>query len=154
MTAGSAEGPSRALAWAGAWIGVALAGFLDGILLHQVLQWHHMVSAVDDDPALNTLADGLFHAGAYAVAVIGLVQLWRARRDFGGQRRAQGFLGAVLIGAGTFNLLEGLINHHLLGIHHVRQGSPDELAWDLGFLAVSAIILAVGWHLLRAARTA
>ena len=28
-------------------LGFALGGFFDGIVLHQVLQWHHLLSAVD-----------------------------------------------------------------------------------------------------------
>ena len=36
----------RRLAWAAATIGFALGGFFDGILLHQVLQWHHLFSLV------------------------------------------------------------------------------------------------------------
>lgn len=36
----------------------------------------------------------------------------------------------------------------LLQIHHVRPG-PDQFAWDLGFLAWGAVMLAVGWWLAR-----
>lgn len=38
--------PARAAAgfpWAGYLLGFALGGFFDGILLHQVLQWHHLL---------------------------------------------------------------------------------------------------------------
>jgi hypothetical protein len=31
---------------AGVFLGLGLGGFFDGIVLHQVLQWHHMVSLV------------------------------------------------------------------------------------------------------------
>lgn len=37
---------SRLLIVAGILIGMGLAGFFDGIVLHQVLQWHHMSSSV------------------------------------------------------------------------------------------------------------
>ena len=50
-------------------LGIGLGGFVDGILLHQILQWHHMLTATDRYPSstivgleANTLADGLFHA--------------------------------------------------------------------------------------------
>lgn len=29
---------------AGVFLGLGLGGFVDGILLHQILQWHHMIS--------------------------------------------------------------------------------------------------------------
>jgi hypothetical protein len=53
---------------AGILFGLGLGGFFDGIVLHQVLQWHHMVTSAGYPPTtvenlkLNTLLDGLFHA--------------------------------------------------------------------------------------------
>ncbi|HLL49293.1 MAG TPA: DUF2243 domain-containing protein, partial [Thermomicrobiales bacterium] len=54
---------------AGILLGLGLGGFFDGIVLHQLLQWHHLVSNVEffsptTVPGLrtNTFADGLFHA--------------------------------------------------------------------------------------------
>ena len=38
---------ARALRWPGWLLGFALGGFADGILFHQVLQWHHLLSGVD-----------------------------------------------------------------------------------------------------------
>jgi uncharacterized membrane protein len=147
---------TSALTWPGIWLGLSLGGFFDGIVLHQVLQWHHMLTSVEDpaisqDIRLNILADGLFHVAAYAFAVIGLVLLWRARRAFGAQARMRAILGPILMGAGAFNLAEGLVNHHLLGIHHVRGGSPNEMLWDLGFLALGAALVALGAWLRRSA---
>jgi uncharacterized membrane protein len=56
---------SRSLRWAGFLLGFSLAGFFDGILLHQVLQWHHLLSDVQlaalRDIRAQLLADGLFH---------------------------------------------------------------------------------------------
>ena len=72
--------------WAGYLIGVALGGFFDGILLHQVLQWHHLLSLVDS-PVLNDIraqvfADGMFHVLMYLIALWGLALLWRSRQAF------------------------------------------------------------------------
>jgi uncharacterized membrane protein len=71
--------------WAGSiFLGLGLGGFFDGIVLHQVLQWRHMVSAIEPVntvPGLeiNTLGDGLFHLGTYIFIVAGLALLWRER---------------------------------------------------------------------------
>ena len=53
-------------------------------------------------------------------------------------------LGWMLVGWGLFNLVEGVIDHHILQIHHVRAG-PNELAWDIAFLAFGAVLLMGGW---------
>ena len=139
---------------AGIVLGLSLGGFADGILLHQVLQWHHMLTSVEDqtirnDVELNTLADGLFHVATWIMAVLGLTLLWRARWEFGALVWGRAFVGALLIGAGLFNLVEGLIDHHLLGIHHVRTDVGDVLLWDLGFLALGLVLVIAGWLLLR-----
>jgi len=57
---------------------------------------------------------------------------------------------------GLFNLVEGLVDHQLLGLHHVRPG-PHQTAYDLAFLATSGLLLAGGLLLYRrsfAARSA
>ena len=48
----------------------------------------------------------------------------------------------MLTGFGIFNLVEGIIDHHLLGLHHVNETVPPEqwLWWDLAFLASGAAI--------------
>lgn len=145
-----------ALISAGVLLGAGLGGFFDGILLHQILQWHNMLSTRLPPTDLvsmkvNMVWDGLFHAFTWLTTVIGLALLWRA----GGRPEvpwsSRTFGGALLIGWGAFNVVEGLIDHQLLGIHHVHPGA-NQLAWDMGFLAWGAVMLAVGWGLIRAGR--
>ena len=62
-------------------------------------------------------------------------------------------VGSLLLGAGIFNVVEGLIDHEILGIHHVKSG-PNELAWDIGFLAIGAIVAIAGWILVQKGRGA
>jgi uncharacterized membrane protein len=141
---------------AGIVLGFGLGGFVDGILLHQILQWHHMLSSAGFPPdslrnlEINTLADGLFHAGAWLITVVGLSMLWRATRAERAGISGQVLAGALAAGWGLFNLVEGIIDHQLLGIHHVRLG-PDQLAYDLAFLAFGAILLIGGIVLVRRA---
>ena len=59
--------------------------------------------------------------------------------------------GAMLVGFGAFNLVEGIIDHQILGIHHVNETVPREqwIYWDLGFLAWGAAMVVFGWYLLK-----
>ncbi|WP_123535022.1 DUF2243 domain-containing protein [Halosimplex salinum] len=143
------------LARAGVVLGVGLGGFFDGIVLHQVLQWHHMLSAHPDpsvagDLPLNVLADGLFHVAAYVFTLAGVWLLWRAWRDPVVPPSGRTLLGSTVLGWGLFNLVEGVVDHHLLAIHHVRPDGPGPvLLWDLGFLAWGALFVVAGYVLVR-----
>jgi uncharacterized membrane protein len=135
-------------------LGIGLAGLFDGVVLHKILQWHHMLSSVrpPTDAAsikLNELWDGIFLAGTYAVIVVGIVFLGLASQRGNILDSLKIFGGCLAIGAGSFNVIEGLIDHHILGIHHVKSGA-NELAWGLVFLAINAALVALGWIILRA----
>ena len=137
-------------------LGIGLGGFFDGIVLHQILQWHHMTSTPlpptsQENLEANTLADGLFHAATWIVTVTGVLVLLNADREQANGRRR--FAGGLLIGWGLFNVVEGVVDHHLLNLHHVRPG-PDELLYDLAFLVWGAAMLAIGLWLSGARNTA
>jgi uncharacterized membrane protein len=53
------------------------------------------------------------------------------------------------MGWGGFNLVEGIVDHQILGIHHVRDDLGGPIGWDLAFLAWGAGFLAGGWLLSR-----
>jgi uncharacterized membrane protein len=134
-------------------LGASQAGFFDGIVIHQLLQWHHMFSAVKTDTTvagleLNTYGDGLFHLLDWVLTILGLTLLWQVVKRPAVSRSTPLFVGALLLGAGLFNLVEGTIDHHLLGIHHVRAGA-HEAAYDLGFLVISSLIALLGIVLMR-----
>jgi uncharacterized membrane protein len=103
---------------------------------------------------INTLWDGLFHATTYVFVVLGLVVLWRASRRTHVRWSSKLLAGSLLMGFGIFNLVEGIVDHHLLGIHHVNETVPREqwIYWDLGFLAWGAAMLIGGWFLVGAGR--
>ncbi len=133
-------------------LGLGLGGFFDGIVLHQILQWHHMLSAHTPPDSLsnlelNTLADGLFHASTWILTSVGLFILWAAVRG-GAPLGWSCLIGGLLAGWGSFNVVEGIVDHHILGVHHVRPG-PDVLLYDIGFLIWGATMLVVGVALLR-----
>ena len=135
-------------------MGLGLGGFVDGILLHQILQWHHMLTGEQGGKSMstvagleaNTLADGFFHVATWimvAVASWQIVRAWQAG-EMAPPWRAH--FGMLLAGWGVFNIVEGLVDHQLLGIHHVRDDLGGPIGWDLGFLAFG---LALPFSLIR-----
>ena len=136
-------------------LGVGLGGFVDGILLHQILQWHHMLTSEGSYPKTtvagletNMLWDGLFHAATWVAVAAGIYILWRRTTDWPWAISGRAFVGWLLVGWGLFNLVEGVVDHHILTIHHVREGS-NETAWDLAFLAFGALLVIGGCLLAR-----
>jgi uncharacterized membrane protein len=158
----AADARARRLMGAGGLLaGVGLGGFVDGIVLHQVLQWHHLLTGADRydaypdvtaaDLERNTLWDGIFHTGTWVATVVGLFLLWRAAEA--GQRLAgRRLVGLLLAGWGLFNLVEGTVLHHVVGAHHVRDDLGAPLGWDLGFLGVGLALLVAGLALAASAR--
>ncbi|UXY14267.1 DUF2243 domain-containing protein [Chitiniphilus purpureus] len=139
---------ARRLTQAGWLLGLSLGGFFDGILLHQILQWHHLLSAVTRAPfgdlRMQVLADGVFHAAMYAVAIAGLVRLWQAVPGLvmpGARRR---LLGSVLLGFGAWHIADAVLSHWWLGLHRVRMDSEVPLFWDLLWFAVFGLVV-TGW---------
>lgn len=144
---------------AGVALGMGLGGFFDGIVFHQILQVHNMLSArVPTDTLVgakvNMVWDGVFHAAVWLITALGVGLLWRAARMPDALLSTRALVGAMLLGWGLFNLVEGVVDHHLLDLHHVVQ-SLGPSGWDLAFLGWGAAMAAGGLGLLRAAaRTA
>lgn len=153
----------RPLVAAGLLLGAGLGGFVDGILFHQILQWHNMLSAryPTSGPAdgaesrrhveINMFWDGLFHALTWVTTLAGVTALFVAGRRPDVPWSGPTLAGSMLLGWGLFNLVEGVIDHHLLHVHHVREDLGVS-AWDYGFLAAGAVLAATGWVLVRAGR--
>lgn len=137
-------------------LGVGLGGLVDGWGLHQILQLHNMLSArvppvTMDAMRTNMVADGLFDAGAWAVVFVGAWMLWVAGRR-GAVPSGRRFAGQLLAGWGLFNLVEGVIDHHLLQLHHVVDRPVHVPLYDWLFLAVGGVaFLLVGGVLNRRA---
>lgn len=140
---------------AGLLLGIGLGGFVDGIVFHQILQWHHMLTAEGSFPMTtvagledNTLWDGLFHALTWISTVAGLALLWNSvpvhRPGWG-----LALSGLLLAGWGLFNVVEGTVDHHILGIHHVRDDIGAPIGWDLAFLGLGAALIVGGYLLVR-----
>lgn len=148
---------------AGLVIGLGIGGFFDGIVLHQILQWHHLVCFTPDCQPTSVemlkrqnTQDGYFHLAVWILTIIGTVLLFRAARQpdtpWTGPDTpwtGKAFGGSVLAGWGVFNFVEGLIDHQILGIHHVLPG-PHQFAADMAFLASGVLLALGGWMLASA----
>jgi uncharacterized membrane protein len=148
-----------ALAWSRAGyasilLGFGLGGFVDGIVAHQILGWHHMLSGwisteTGHGARTNMIGDGLFHLACLLVVLVGLYLLRSSQK----LPTAVPFTGLMLIGWGLFNMIEGIVDHQILGVHHVHPG-PGEVWFDLGFLVLGAILVATGILLTRSRKVA
>src|SRR5579875_2020539 len=140
---------TRPLVVAGTVIGIGMGGFVDGILFHQILQLHNMLSnrVLRDslvNEQINMVWDGFFHAFCWTCVAVGLVLLWRAIKRPGVLLSGKALFGAALFGFGLFNLVEGTIDHEILQIHHVYQNG-NHLLWDMVFLASGVVLMGIGW---------
>lgn len=134
--------------------GLGLGGFVDGIVLHQILQWHHMVSDVEGYPMttvagleVNTLADGFFHVVTWALVVAASITTLVAWRQGRLAPNWSFHVGLVLAGWGIFDVVEGIVDHEVLGVHHVRGDLGAPLSWDIGFLVFGVLLIVGGWLL-------
>lgn len=145
----------RPILLAGLFLGIGLGGFVDGILFHQILQVHNMVSATRPPTSvvnleINMFFDGLFHALTWTMTAIGVGLLFRAGRRPDARWCGRTLLGAMLMGWGGFNLVEGLLDHHLLHVHHVVERLGVSV-FDYLFLASGVLMLAIGSFMVHSA---
>ena len=129
---------------AGILIGIGMGGFVDGIVLHQIAQWHSMLSNsvpphTMDTMRVNMTWDGLFHALTWIVTLVGILRLRSAAYAGATMPSLQGFAGQLILGWGVFNLVEGVIDHQILGIHNVRE-VPNDMVYNLTFLGIGGIL--------------
>lgn len=129
---------------AGIVIGLGLGGFVDGIALHQIAQWHNMGSAIlppvtMEAMRINMRWDGYFHLGTLAVTLMGVMWLWRDGFSHVAMPHLSAFIGQLILGWGVFNLIEGLIDHQILGIHHVKDLPAHVPLYDWVFLGVGGL---------------
>jgi uncharacterized membrane protein len=136
-------------------LGMGLGGFVDGILLHQLLHWHNMGSArvppvTLEAVRINMRWDGLFHAGVWLLTITGVYLLLRDAHRGRALPSGRSFTGQLLMGWAGFNLVEGVIDHHLLELHHVRDLPIHLPLYDWMFLLIGGVgLMVVGWQLSR-----
>jgi uncharacterized membrane protein len=141
--------------WPAILLGLGLGGLVDGIVLHQILHWHNMGSAVVPPTTLLALQvnmrwDGFFHLLVWLLTLIGLYWLVWDARNGKPLPVSMGFTGLLILGWGLFNLCEGLIDHQLLGLHHVRDLPWHDPLYDWLFLGIGGVgFILLGWLMSR-----
>lgn len=128
-------------------LGIGIIGMLDGILFHQILQWHSVYMHTDRKNQI--MSDGLFHLLVTGFTFWGGIVLWQSDPATEGRSRKRVFAGGLLMGAGIFNFLEGIINHHILQIHHVISG-PNQSLFDIMYDLSGVAMIVVGYFLVGA----
>ncbi len=159
---------SRSAFWTGILLGIGIAAFLDETLLHQLLQWHTFYWNTDQHGRL--LSDGIFHAFSTLLLLYGAFRLWRWRESWSQPYRTA-IIAAIFIGAGAFNLYDGVIQHAILHLHIVNEhvcASPasqqqtflgmcyNDLPYEAVFDGVAIVLLAIGitwWRRIRRSST-
>lgn len=143
---------------AGIFLGIGLGGFLDGIIFHQLLQTHSMLTGrIPKDTIVhyqvNMFWDGVFHAFTWIMTAAGLALLWRSARQAEMPLSGKVFVSAMFLGWGLFNFVEGLLNHHILGLHHVVERLGTSI-YDYAFLASGVLFIVGGIFVIRSASRA
>jgi uncharacterized membrane protein len=131
-------------------LGFGFLGALDGIIFHQLLQWHSVIMATDRPGQI--VSDGIFHFAVTITLVIGGILLWIAGNPTTLSKGIRLVIGGFLMGGGAFNMIEGIINHHILQIHRVKPGDPNALTYDLAFLGVGFMLFIIGYLIKRSGK--
>jgi uncharacterized membrane protein len=139
---------ARPLISAATVLGIGMGGFADGILFHQILQFHAMLTGwvpktTIADVEVNMFWDGLFHAVTWTMTALGIAMLFTAGRRDDVPWSGKILVGGMFLGWGLFNLVEGLIDHHLLGVHHVFERAGLSI-WDWLLLAAGVLLIGFG----------
>lgn len=125
---------------------IGLIAFIDEAVFHQLLRWHHFYDKSTTD--IGLISDGLFHAFSWFATIGGLFLFADLRR-----RNAlwiTRWWGGVLLGAGGFQLYDGIIQHKLMRIHQIRY-VENVFIYDLVWNTIAVLTIIIG--LILVART-
>ena len=150
MATSEAETYRRSLLLWGGTVGFALGAIVDVVAFHLVFQHHHLFSGYIDPHGYegfrtNVRYDGLFLSITLVLVVFGAAMLWRTVNRARVELSGRYLTGAILVGAGAFNVLDGTLSHYLLDLHDVVHGTE---AWNPRWIVVSLLLLGAGLGLL------
>src|SRR3954469_23056987 len=125
--------------WSGFLFGIGLVAFIDEAVFHQLLHWHHFYDK--STTAIGLVSDGIFHAFSWFVTVGALFMLADLRRR--SEWLPLRWLGALLLGAGGFQLYDGTIQHKLMRLHQIRY-DVNVLPYDMVWYITSVLMIIAG----------
>lgn len=134
----------------GSTVGFGTGAIIDVVIFHLIFQHHHLLSSVYDpqtDAGLrrNITIDGLFIATMGLLTVLGAAMLWRTLNGTEKRLSARFTGGALILGGGIFNTVDGVVTHYVLDAHNVVHGTT---VWNPPWVIVSLILLASGMAVL------
>lgn len=122
-------------------MGAGYAALGHGIVFRQLLGWHHVVGG--SEGRIGPVSDGVVALIALGLVTAGVIMLVNIRGRLATPRVPRRIVGAMLLGGGGFQVIEGLLMHHLFGLHHVNPASATA-AWDAAYLLSGIAVAAVG----------
>jgi uncharacterized membrane protein len=128
----------------GTLIGIGMMAAVDEILFHQILGWHHFYDL--STPRIGLLTDGILHSAELLAIVSGCFLLIELVKK--GALSPRAARAGFFIGAGGFQMFDGIIDHKVLRLHQIRYG-VDLLPYDLTWNLSGALLLLIGVFLIR-----
>ncbi|MEK9199798.1 DUF2243 domain-containing protein [Lysinibacillus halotolerans] len=134
--------------WSGIFFGLGMVAFIDEAVFHQLLHWHHFYDL--STTSVGLISDGIFHAFSWFATVVALFMVadLRKRKVWNFKR----WMGSVYVGAGTFNLYDGIIQHKIMRIHQIRY-HVEIFYYDVVWNVLAALMIIVGLILLKKKKT-
>ncbi|MEV4661150.1 DUF2243 domain-containing protein [Micromonospora echinofusca] len=142
---GAAAPDLRRSVLAAAVVGVAVMAAVDEIVFHQILGWHHFYDR--STLSVGLLSDGLLHS-AELIALVGGF-FWYADLRRRGALLPRAAWGGFLLGAGAFQLFDGIVDHKVLRLHQIRYGVhllPYDVVWNVAAVVLLLLGAWVTWR--------
>ncbi|MGE7091488.1 DUF2243 domain-containing protein [Lysinibacillus sp. NPDC048646] len=129
--------------WTGLLFGLGVVAFIDEVIFHQLLHWHHFYDKSTAN--IGLVSDGLFHAFSFFATIGSAFLLADLHRKHGFWVKR--WLSGIFIGAGAFQLYDGIIQHKLMNFHQIRY-NVNILPYDVVWNVLAAILILIGIVLL------
>lgn len=128
--------------WSGVLFGLGFIAFVDEVIFHQLLRWHHFYDRSTSD--IGLISDGLFHAFSWFATIAGMFLLAHIQRtqSFIFKR----WLAGLLVGVGVFQLYDGIVQHKIMRLHQIRY-VDNVIVYDIVWNVIAALILVAGLYL-------
>lgn len=133
--------------WSGFLFGLGFILFVDEVVFHQLLRWHHFYDKSTTD--IGIISDGILHALSWFATIAGLFLVADLQRKSGFWFKR--WLAGVLVGVGGFQLYDGIIQHKIMRLHQIRYVENVWL-YDVVWNLIAAVILLAGIILTRSTR--